>query len=206
MSALPILYSFRRCPYAMRARMAIIYAKIPINLREVALRNKPAELLVASAKATVPVLVLPDGGVIDESINIMRWALAQFDPDNWLGREDKALIAINDGQFKNALDRYKYPQRYEIDDVAPYQETGRQFLAKIEAQFANQKFLAGHNIGFTDIAIFPFVRQFAATDEAWFKMQMWANVTKWRAQISASDLFENAMQRFPVWQSQEESI
>jgi glutathione S-transferase len=112
MSELAVLYCFRRCPYAMRARMAIAVSGVEVEHREIMLRDKPAEMLAASPKGTVPVLVLPDGAVIDESLDIMRWALSQNDPDGWLGRIDDGLIAENDGPFKAALDRYKYPHRY----------------------------------------------------------------------------------------------
>ncbi len=117
MSALPILYSFRRCPYAMRARMALWVAGIVVELREVKLAAKPAELIAASPKATVPVLVLEDGRVIDESLEIMRWALAQNDPESWLAGDEPELIAANDGPFKHHLDRAKYPTRYAADGI-----------------------------------------------------------------------------------------
>ena len=116
MPDLPVLYSFRRCPYAIRARLALRISGLPLELREVSLKSKPPEMLALSAKGTVPVLVLPDGLVIDESLDIMRWALSQNDPEAWLSHgplnDMLALIAINDGKFKHALDRYKYPNRY----------------------------------------------------------------------------------------------
>ena len=113
MAALPVLYSFRRCPYAMRARMAVAVSGAEVELREVVLRDKPPEMLEASPKGTVPVLLLPDGNVLEESLDIMRWALGRNDPENWLAHVDADLIAANDGPFKQALDRYKYPHRYD---------------------------------------------------------------------------------------------
>jgi glutathione S-transferase len=128
----PVLYSFRRCPYAMRARLALTIAGIRCELREVRLRAKPAAMLAASPKGTVPVLVLADGTVLDESLDIMRWALNHRDPEAWLTRDDAALIAMNDGAFKHDLDGYKYPQRHHSDPAA-YRDRGLLFLQTLDA-------------------------------------------------------------------------
>jgi glutathione S-transferase len=164
---LPILYSFRRCPYAMRARMALRVAGIEVELREVSLRDKPTELLAASPKGTVPVLVLPEGEVIDESLDIMRWALAQSDPGHWLapGEQMVPLIAVNDGPFKFHLDRAKYANRYPGDDPAYHRGEAVKFLAPLEDRLAQLAFLFDDAPSLADIAIFPFVRQFARADE-----------------------------------------
>jgi glutathione S-transferase len=197
----PILYSFRRCPYAMRARMAIAVSGICVELREVLLRDKPPEMLAASPKGTVPVLVLPDGRIIDESLDIMRWALGQHDPENWLAGDDPERIAANDGPFKAALDRYKYPHRYEIIDPEPHRCAGWKILADLDERLADQAYLAGDHPGFADIAIFPFVRQFGATDPLWFNRQEAEALQRWLATLIAMPLFETIMQRFPKWQA-----
>jgi glutathione S-transferase len=198
---LPILYSFRRCPYAMRARMAVAVSGVQVELREVVLRDKPPEMIAASPKGTVPVLVLPDGKVIDESLDVMHWALAQNDPEDWLSHHEPDLIATNDGDFKAALDRYKYPHRYGIDDNAPYRSACMEGLELIDAQIAagGAAFLGGNRPGYTDIALFPFVRQFAATDQDWFDAQPLPRVQAWLTALASSDLFDRIMGRYPRW-------
>jgi glutathione S-transferase len=201
MTERPILYSFRRCPYAMRARMAIAMSGVSVELREVVLRDKPPEMLAISPKGTVPVLHIADGSVIDESLDIMRWALEQHDPDNWLAGDDPERIAANDGPFKAALDRYKYPHRYDITDPEPHRRAGWKILADLDERLADQAYLAGYSPGFADIAIFPFVRQFAATDPLWFDGQGAVALQRWLIALTAAPLFETIMQRFPKWQA-----
>ncbi len=201
MAELPILYSFRRCPYAMRARMAIAVSGISVELREVVLRDKPPELIEASAKTTVPVLVLPGGTVIDESLDIMRWALGRNDPEGWLATDNLDLIQQNDGPFKAALDRYKYPHRYGLQDSDPYRKEGAVILRHLEEKLQNQKFLSGNKRGLTDIAIFPFMRQFAATDQTWFDAQPLPALHRWLSQFLTSDLFASIMLRYPQWRA-----
>jgi glutathione S-transferase len=201
MTERPILYSFRRCPYAMRARMAIAVSGVGVELREVVLRDKPPEMLAISPKGTVPVLHLADGNVIDESLDIMRWALGQYDPDNWLAGDEPERIAANDGPFKAALDRYKYPHRYDITDAEPYRREGWKFLVDLDDRLADQACLAGDSPSFADIAIFPFVRQFAATDQAWFDRQTATALQRWLTALTTMPLFEAIMQRFPRWQA-----
>jgi glutathione S-transferase len=203
MTERPILYSFRRCPYAMRARMAIWSSGVQVELREVVLRAKPPEMLAASPKGTVPVLCLAGGRVIDESLDIMHWALGINDPEDWLAGDNPALIATNDGPFKAALDRYKYPHRYDIADATPHRLAGWQILSDLDTKLADKAFLAGENPGLADIAIFPFVRQFAATDQAWFDNQDAKALQNWLTRLTTSPLFENIMQRFPKWQAGE---
>jgi glutathione S-transferase len=199
MTDAPIFYSFRRCPYAMRARMALLAFGMTVELREIILRDKPPEMLAASPKGTVPVLVLADGHVIDESLDIMRWALAQRDPENWLSGDDAALIAENDGPFKRALDRYKYPEKHNIPDPAVPRDEGLAFLATLEERLTNRKFLTGNTLGLADVAIFPFVRQFAATDRTWFDAQPFPALQCWLGEQVASPLFDAVMGRFPRW-------
>ena len=201
MSARSILYSFRRCPYAMRARMALLASGITVSLREVVLRNKPAELLAASPKGTVPVLVLPDGRVIDESLDIMRWALGQNDPGDWLGSCDDALIAANDGSFKQALDRYKYPHRYGLAHPQPHRDAGLGHLQSLEARLGETAWLNGAEMGMSDIAIFPFVRQFAATDAAWFDTLPLPHIRRWLSAMVTGEAFAVIMHRYPPWQA-----
>ena len=197
----PILYSFRRCPYAMRARMAIAVSGVQVELREVVLRDKPPKLIEASAKATVPVLVLPDGEVIEESLDIMRWALSQNDPENWLAAEDAGLIEQNDGPFKAALDRYKYPHRYGLNDGDHYREEGVAILDQLDKRLRERPFLAGDTRSLTDIGLFPFVRQFAATDQAWFDALPLPALQAWLAALLKSALFANIMTRYPQWKA-----
>lgn len=213
MSALPVLYSFRRCPYAMRARMALWVAGITVELREVKLANKPPELAEASPKATVPVLVLPDGTVIDESLSIMRWALDQSDPEGWLDRDDAASIARNDGPFKRSLDRYKYPTRYP-DEAGDDEDTfrfdhrahGLAFLEELNTRLGDAKHLCGPARTLTDIALFPFVRQFANTDRHWFEAQGLPHLHLWLEAHLASDLFAAIMPKFTPWKAGDEPI
>ncbi|MFC3711138.1 glutathione S-transferase [Sphingoaurantiacus capsulatus] len=198
MAAAPILYSFRRCPYAMRARLALLIAEIDCEIREVRLSAKPAELLAASAKATVPVLVLPDGAVIDESLDIMRWALRHNDPESWLDGDDAALIAANDGPFKHHLDRYKYPERHGTDPLA-HRAAAAALLSDLEQRLAGNPWLCGDRRSLTDAAIMPFVRQFAAVDRVWFDTQPLPGLQRWLATQLASPLFGRAMVTRPQW-------
>jgi glutathione S-transferase len=204
-SDLPVLFSFRRCPYAMRARMALLVSGIAVELREVALGSKPPEMIAASPKATVPVLVLPSGDVIDESIDIMRWALVQYDPEDWLAGDDAALIAAMDGAFKLHLDRYKYPDRYGVDPVE-HRDAGLATLTELEARLASRANLCDEARTLTDIAIMPFVRQFAAVDAAWFATQPVPHLQAWLAHHTASALFDQAMVRVKPWAAGDRAI
>lgn len=202
----PILYSFRRCPYAMRARMALWLAGITVELREVKLAAKPPALLAASPKGTVPVLVLADGRVIDESLAIMRWALALNDPEGWLAGEDAALIAANDGPFKHHLDRAKYPGRYVEDDGIDHRSAALALLTPLEARLTAAPFLGGTTRGFTDIALFPFIRQFAAIDPAWFGAQPLPHLQSWLETHLGSNLFATVMGRYAPWQEGDAAV
>jgi glutathione S-transferase len=198
----PILYSYRRCPYAMRARMAIWAANIQVEVREISLREKPAHLLQISPKGTVPVLQLPDGTVLEQSLDIMQWALAQNDPQGWLNADHdavNALITINDGEFKQALDRYKYPDRYPEHTQQFYRAQGEQFLQQLEHALTEHTFLLGASASMADIAIFPFIRQFAAVDAEWFAGSDYAKLRVWLEGWLQSPLFEKVMQKFPTY-------
>lgn len=193
-----VLYTFRRCPYAMRARMALLVSGVPFEWREVLLRDKPAAMIAASPKATVPVLVLEDGSVIDESLDIMRWALALNDPEDWRAGDDAALIATFDSAFKHHLDRYKYADRHHTDP-AEHRAAGLALLEELERRLAVHTNLCLETRALTDIAIMPFVRQFAAVDRGWFDAQPLLRVQAWLARHVASPLFEQAMLRLPPW-------
>ncbi len=203
MTGLPILYSFRRCPYAMRARMALLVSDTPVRLREVVLRDKPAEMIEVSPKATVPVLVLPDGQVIDESLAIMRWALKRNDPDGWLldSEAESALIEEADGPFKDDLDRYKYPTRYENVDPLDHRAGGLVFLEKLDALLLDSGQLMGAKPTLADHAIFPFVRQFANNDRDWFDQLPLPALQQWLSDHLASALFATTMVKYPQWVS-----
>ena len=204
-SALPVLYSFRRCPYAMRARFALLASGTRCELREVVLRDKPAALLAASPKATVPVLVLPDGQVIDQSLEIMQWALARHDPQAWLQPPKEtpaamlALIAQCDGAFKQQLDRYKYPNRFEGVDASQQRAEGAVFLQTLNARLAATSHLFGDRPTLADMAIAPFVRQFAQVDADWFASQPWPALAQWLAALTASETWLAATQKYPPW-------
>ncbi|MFC7422268.1 glutathione S-transferase [Iodobacter arcticus] len=205
---LPILYSFRRCPYAMRARMAIQYSGIQVELREIVLRNKPAALLHASPKGTVPVLVLNNGQVIEQSREIMHWALEQHDPQQWLCKENEALskqiaelINHNDQIFKIHLDQYKYADRYPAHPQEYYRSQGELFLHDLETRLAQTSFLLLHQICLADIAIFPFIRQFASVDPEWFDTAPYPKLKQWLAFLCNSADYQSVMQKFSVWQS-----
>jgi glutathione S-transferase len=201
MTNLPILYSFRRCPYAMRARMAVAVSGVHVELREVVLRDKPPEMLEASPKGTVPVLVLRDGRVLEQSLDIMRWALVQSDPKGWLAHDDQNLVLATDGPFKQALDRYKYPHRYGLSDGSAHRDAALMYLGDLNDRLAGAPYLGGAQPAFTDIAIFPFVRQFAATDATWFAALPLPALQSWLAVIVGSDLFAAIMTRYPKWKA-----
>ncbi|MEY3786844.1 MAG: hypothetical protein RLZ75_1051 [Pseudomonadota bacterium] len=192
----PILYSFRRCPYAIRARMAIFYAGIPVEIREVELNNKPEHLLLISPKGTVPVLHLEDK-IIDESLDIMRWALAQHDPENWLSFDNEVnlLIKSNDGDFKYFLDRYKYADRYPNYSQEHYRQQAEVFLTELESRLVNANYLCGNSISLADVAIFPFIRQFASVDKEWFQMTSFHSLNNWLQIFLTSALFGSVMKK-----------
>lgn len=206
MNTRPILYSFRRCPYAMRARMAIAASGIHVELREVVLRNKPEELLTISPKATVPVLLTSDNTVIDESLDIMLWALKQSDPDYWLNNINNELITLNDGEFKHWLDKYKYADRYPEHSEYYYRQQGEKTLLILEQQLNTTSCLSGNNITFTDITIFPFIRQFALADLVWFEQSPYPKLRQWLNTFLESTLFQNVMYKYEPWQSNQKEI
>ena len=189
----------------MRARLALAVSGQICELREVVLSRKPAELRQVSAKATVPVLVDTNGRVLEESLDIMLWALQRHDPLQWLPVQGSLTDAMRlikrcDDEFKPQLDRYKYPNRFGISDRDAPRDLGAGLIADLEERLTRAPCLSGAHWGFADAAIAPFVRQFAHTDRLWFGRQLWPNVQTWLAHFEASPLFQRVMTRFPPWQ------
>jgi len=187
----------------MRARLAIVNSAISVELREVVLRDKPAQLLAISAKATVPVLELTTAQVLDESLDIIDWALSINDPDNWLipdlMLDIKQLIHCNDGEFKYYLDRYKYADRYPENNALFYREKAEVFIAELEKRLSQHNFLCSNQCSLADIAIFPFIRQFANVDPHWFQASKYQHLKQWLNQHLQSKLFALIMEKYPAW-------
>lgn len=205
MNSLPILYTFRRCPYAMRARMAIYTAKIKVEQIEVSLKNKPQSLLNYSPKGTVPVLVLPTGKVIEQSRDIMLWGLHQNDPDNWLlqknllrQQEMMQLVDQCDNDFKPMLDRYKYFDRHPQQSQQDYRYQAEFFLKILDARLSKHAFLIDEQLRFADLAIFPFIRQFANVDKIWFTESPYKNLERWLEECINLEMFNAVMEPNPT--------
>jgi glutathione S-transferase len=191
------LYSFRRCPYAMRARMALRYSGVPVDIIEVSLKAKPAEMLAISPKGTVPVLDA-GGQVIDESLEIMRWALAQNDPQDWLLAGDSRiaeLIEANDQVFKVHLNCYKYAERYPEQPMEIYRAEGALYLQRLEELLEGREYLLGDHPSLADIALLPFVRQFAHVDREWFAQTPYVRLQAWLQRFLESELFTSIMKK-----------
>ena len=210
MSKHPILYTFRRCPYAMRARLAIAASGQQVELREVIFREKPEHMLEVSPKATVPVVVDIDGQIYEESRDVMDWVLAQNDPEGWLSPESgtvedmQALTDEADGPFKEALDRFKYSDHYENNDPMVAREQATAFLRRLDARLGGHEFLFGSHMTYADAAILPFVRQFANVDRDWFDSEDWPNLKRWLEAFLASQQFERIMDKYPQWHEGDE--
>ena len=199
---IPILYSYRRCPYAMRARMALKYSGIQVEHREIQLRNKPLSMLRASPKGTVPVLCA-DGMVLEQSLDIMRWALAQSDPDGWSlvdGPISQSWIEKNDGPFKTLLDQYKYLNRYpDLSEEVLLSEASALMLKPMEESLQTSQYLLGSKLSWVDVAIFPFIRQFSMVNPQQFESLPFVLTQKWLQQHIDSELFQSVMQKHPIW-------
>ncbi len=211
----PILYSFRRCPYAMRARLAIKVAGFQCELREIVLRDKAPQLLQVSPKGTVPVLLLPEGRIIEESLEIMLYVLAKHDPESWLPASTEqyaamTLIKENDGPFKSHLDRTKYPDRFRAKGEAVNVEREREealgFLIKLDGILSKHPFLAGTTPGLADMAILPFVRQFVNIDREWFQEHSLKHATRWLDEFLAGALFKSIMIKYEKWEIDQSPI
>lgn len=208
-----ILYSFRRCPYAIRARMALSYSCVAVEVREVSLRDKPAELIKISSKATVPVLVLSDKKIIDESLDIMLWSLSLADPGGWLHEIDEQfnlsqiqLIKENDQDFKPLLDDYKYADRFTDHTQQTYRDRTIPFLNKLEHRLLNQRYLMDDCMRLVDVALFPFIRQYAFVDKDWFDDAHFPNVAIWLNRFLNHDLFKRVMYKQAVWKPGNEPV
>lgn len=205
--SLPCLYSFRRCPYAIRARLGILFAEQTVELREIVLRNKPAQMLQISPKGTVPVLQLVNGQVIEESREILEWALGEQGPEGLLGADlihANALIDQNDNEFKYWLDRYKYADRYPEYSQLEYRQHGEEFLQVLEDLLSQNNYLLGNSISLADIAIMPFVRQFAHVDRNAFYGLPYPQVQQWLRTWLEHPVFLRAMTKYLPWQEGDE--
>ncbi len=212
-ATLPILYSFRRCPYAMRARMGLYRSGLLVELREVKLAEMPQQLRALVADdPTVPVLRLPDGEVIAQSWDIVLWALRRNDPDRWLGNGSSDLqragqwIEINDFSFKPDLDRYKYAERFPEYPATHYRRAGEAFLRDLERQLDAAPYLLGRHLSVADIGIFPFIRQFAHVDRDWFAAAPYPRLQQWLNNLLDDPLFIAIMAKYPAWRPGQEPV
>jgi len=213
MDKLPVLYSFRRCPYAMRARLAILSSGVVCEIREVLLSDKPPEMIKISSKGTVPVLEVRDGKVIDESLDIMMWAFQKNDPDNILNdysdckEQSDGLIETIDGPFKYHLDRYKYASQFDESDPIKHRDMALDLLGVINSKINDNFFLFGNQFSFSDMALLPFVRQFRIADPNWFDNDMpFKKIKNWLKKFLDSDSFSKIMIKYPQWRNGGESI
>ncbi len=207
-ASMPLLYSFRRCPYAMRARLGILFAELQVALREITLKNKPPQMLAISPKGTVPVLQLIDGTVIEESREIMEWALEQKDPQGLLNAEvllqANSLIDKNDNEFKHWLDRYKYADRHPEMTQEKYRQQGEVFLQTLEELLTKNSYLLGESVTIADIGIMPFVHQFAHVDRDVFYSLPYPKLQRWLKHWLAQPIFLQVMTKYQPWQEGDE--
>ena len=202
----PILYTFRRCPYAMRARLALRSSKIIVEVREIKLQEKPPEFLKLSPKGTVPVLIRTSGEVIEESLDIISWALSVNDPQKWLAKgklEDQEIAKLLDdleNEFKINLDKYKYTGRFSEANQNLYRDKNLYFLKKLNFYIKNNKALNCKHLTLIDYAIFPFIRQFRNVDQDWFDKLNLNFLSKWINQIIDSEEFSSIMKKFKKWE------
>lgn len=205
---LPILYSFRRCPYAMRARMALAYSSVRVELREIRLSNMPWELLRISPKATVPVLQLVDGTILEQSLDIMHWTLSFSDPQHWLSDDSQSaeLIQQNDNGFKPLLDAYKYADRFPGLSQLEHRNKAEFFLHLLENRLVDHPYLLGDQVTITDVAIMPFIRQFAGVDPQWFEQCQYTGVRRWLKHQIESSLFKSVMTKYAFWHPDEKAV
>lgn len=205
----PILYSFRRCPYAIRARLAIAVSEQAVELREIVLKHKPQELLAISPNKTIPVLQLADNQVFDESLEIMVWALQKHDPQHWITPQLKDMLLLideNDFQFKPWLDKYKYADRHLEHKQSYYRDQAEDFLMLLEDRLTVHDYLFANHITLADMAIMPFIRQFALVDKTWFEQSDYNYLKNWLAELINSELFKQCMHKYPTWLESGQSI
>jgi len=204
-----ILYSFRRCPYAMRGRMGLHVSGLDYEHREIILRDKPQDMLDASPKGTVPVYIKNDGQVIEESIDLLNWSLEQNDPLDWLNCnlvEANAFIKANDTDFKHHLDRYKYASRYKNNakrgDVdLSHRDKAEEFIQILEGRLEDRAYLMGEKQSLADIAIFPFIRQFANVEPDWWEQAPYPKTREWLTRHVESEMFKTIMMKYPLWKT-----
>jgi len=211
--SLPILYSLRNCPYAMRARIAIFKAKQTILLRDIVLSNKPKEMLASSPKATVPVLVLPNGKVLEESFDVMLWALNETDPNNLLHSKSEtalpemlSLIGVFDSEFKTCLEQYKCAKRYRENNIIECREACEQFIRTIEHRLNSHAFIMSEKESLADIALLPFIRQFARVERQWYLQSPYPKVRQWLNHYLQSPMFTKVMAKYPLWTENHEDV
>lgn len=208
----PVLYSFRRCPYAMRARLALLASQQTVELREVVLASKPTALLDVSPKGTVPVMVLPKGQVIEQSLEIMLWTLQNHDPLCWLAPAPYTLtdqldwIHAFDLEFKPLLDRYKYPHRFGLSHGTDPRDQGATYLDKLEQLLQSNTYLHAGHFTLADASIAPFVRQFAHTDNSWFLNQPWPRLQAWLYAFETSAIFLTCMEKYTAWAAGQDPV
>lgn len=216
-SDLPILYSLRNCPFAMRARLALFKAKQNVILRDVVLSNKPQAMLDASPKATVPVLVLKDNNVLEESLDIMLWAFNQADPHNFLHKnaceneenkniEMMSLIAQFDEEFKTCLENYKCAKRYHESNLIECRQACEVHINNLEQRLTQHQFLISENESLADIALLPFIRQFARIERQWYLQSPYPHLKAWLNSYLQSAMFTKVMAKYPLWEKHQEAI
>ncbi|WP_421849020.1 glutathione S-transferase [Marinomonas sp.] len=214
---LPVLYSFRRCPYAMRARYVIAFLGVSVQLREVVLKSKPAALLELGGRSSVPQLVDVDGIRYPESLDIIIWALSKSGDSDLVNQlwplkgnqqnKMKAWIAYNDKFFKHWLDRYKYADRYPESSESYYRDKGEVFLRRLDKRLSRNEFLLGESMSVADIAVFPFIRQFSGVNQGWFELSQYNNVKRWLAEFVNSEMFKSVvMVKYAAWEAGQEDI
>lgn len=205
-SDLPILYSLRRCPYAMRGRMGIALSKQQVLLREIVTKDKPSELLASSPKGTVPVLVLPDGQIIEQSLDVMNWALQQNDPQDLLrssnptlSQQVHQLIKVNDDEFIGHLEKYRASIRYRNIDTEQRRQACEGFISNLETLLTDQAYFFGETPSLADFAVMPFVSQFVRVEKKWFVQSEYQNVGRWLRAHLESKLYTQVMKQYPLW-------
>jgi glutathione S-transferase len=211
--SVPILYSLQHCPFAMRARMALLMAKQEVLLRAVVTKDKPREMLKISPKGTVPILILGDGTIIDESLNIMTWALKQNDPKDLLFQNQPeiypkmlSLISVCDNEFRISLSAYKYGSRYHQPNEVELRRACELFIKQTEVLLQNNDYIFGNKLSLADLAILPNIRQFVNVDKKWFRHANYPCLTKWLENLMQSPLFTKAMRKYPLWNENHEEF
>lgn len=203
---LPILYSLRNCPFAMRARLAIYQSQLPVLLRDIVLRDKPVEMLTASPKGTVPVLVTSNGTVIEESLEVMLWALSESDPDDLLLSAhpemlDNMLILIHqfDSEFKPCLEAYRAAKRYHEPNLVKCRQACEQYLSELENRLTQHSCLMADQQSLTDLALLPFIRQFARVERQWYLQSPYPKLRQWLDKYLQSKMFSKVMTKHELW-------